>query len=347
MFDKIKAFAAPMFLAIALLAGAGSAANAQDATWRVRKASGDAVVMPSGGQAIALTDGAAVKPGDSVRTGQTGRVLLVRGEETMLISPNSTMSIPADKRSGLSTVIVQQAGSILFDVEKRNVKHFSVETPYLAAVVKGTQFRVTVNQYDSRVDVLGGQVEVTDFKSGQFALVKSGQAAQVEARGKSGLSLSGSGSMPAVQQGTPRTAMVGPAAGSDAMAAYASAANASSANAPAVMSEGMNRPAMALETSPPPVAPKSASVQASSPVISMAAPAARTWAPDPNAKGTGWSAIFGSSGKSENGEQRRSSRNEDIAIAVGFSCALGLLVSLSVGAVRRRRSKKMTTESQA
>ena len=53
---------------------------------------------------------------------------------------------PGAKKSELSTTIIQQAGSILLEVEKRNVKHFQVETPYLAAVVKGTQFRVTVGQ---------------------------------------------------------------------------------------------------------------------------------------------------------------------------------------------------------
>ena len=81
----------------------------------------------------------------------------------------------------MATTIIHQSGSILLDVEKRNVKHFEVETPYLAAVVKGTQFRVTVEQGAARVDVVRGQVEVTDFKSGQFAMVQPGQAAQVSA----------------------------------------------------------------------------------------------------------------------------------------------------------------------
>jgi hypothetical protein len=109
-----------------------------------------------------------VKPVDSVRTVQTGRVPLKRGEETILIAPNSIIGIPVEKTSGFSTTIIQQAGSILLEVEKRNVKHFAVETPYLAAVVKGTQFGVTVNQSDSRVDVFRGQVEVQDFRSGQY-----------------------------------------------------------------------------------------------------------------------------------------------------------------------------------
>jgi FecR protein len=73
-------------------------------------------------------------------------VLLVRGEETILISPNSVIGMPAAPKDGLSTTIIQQAGEILLEVEKRNVKHFEIETPFFAAVVKGTQFRVSVDK---------------------------------------------------------------------------------------------------------------------------------------------------------------------------------------------------------
>ena len=118
-----------------------------------------------------------LKPGDTIRTGRNGRVLLKRGEETILISPNSVVGVPAQKKEGLSTTIVQQAGSILLEVEKRNVQHFEVETPYLAAVVKGTQFRVTIDAGKTSVDVIRGQVQVADFKTGQIAQVMAGQHA--------------------------------------------------------------------------------------------------------------------------------------------------------------------------
>ena len=149
----------------------------------------------SGAQQASLTQEEVLKPGDIIRTGRNGRVLLVRGEETILISPNSVIGLPTEKKDGLSTTILQQAGSILLEVEKRNVKHFEVETPYLAAVVKGTQFRVSVNATSTSVDVLRGQVEVADFKSGQIAQVMPGQHATAFAHGKPGLSLSGSGTL--------------------------------------------------------------------------------------------------------------------------------------------------------
>ncbi len=162
---------------------AGSEAIAQSAAWRVSKSSGEVWVSTSGVQQASLTDDAVLNPGDNIRTGRNGRVLLVRGQEQILISPNSVISLPAAKSPG-TTNVLQQSGTILLDVEKRNVPHFEVETPYLAAVVKGTQFRVTVGQGESFVTVLGGQVDVTDFRSGQSALVLPGQMAKVGPVGK-------------------------------------------------------------------------------------------------------------------------------------------------------------------
>jgi len=132
-------------LAMALVLGAASSARAaENGAWSVSKSSGEVWVTTTGAEQVSLSHEEILKPGDTIRTGRTGRVLLVRGEETILISPNSVIGLPAEKKEGLSTTIVQQAGSILLEVEKRNVKHFEVETPYLAAVVKGTQFSVTV-----------------------------------------------------------------------------------------------------------------------------------------------------------------------------------------------------------
>jgi hypothetical protein len=158
----------------------------------------------AGAQPASLKQEDALKPGDTIRTGRHGRVLLVRGEESILIAPNSVIGVPAEKKDGLSTTIQQQAGSILLEVEKRNVKHFEVETPYLAAVVKGTQFSVTIDGASTRVEVSRGQVEVADFKSGQIAQVLPGQVATRFLNGKPGLSLSGSGTFVPIEQGKPR-----------------------------------------------------------------------------------------------------------------------------------------------
>jgi hypothetical protein len=191
-----------------VLAAGSSALAADDGVWSVSKSSGDVWVTTTGAAQVSLKQEDGLKPGDTIRTGRNGRVLLVRGEESILISPNSVIGVPAEKKDGMSTTILQQAGSILLEVEKKNVKHFEVETPYLAAVVKGTQFSVTVDGASTRVDVRRGQVEVSDFKSGQIALVLPGQAATSFEHGTPGLSLSGSGTFNPIEQGKPRASSI-------------------------------------------------------------------------------------------------------------------------------------------
>jgi hypothetical protein len=194
--------------AVFALVIATGAFAADDGAWSVKKTSGD-VWMGSGDvQQVSLKSDEVLKPGDTVTTGKNGRVLLVRGEESILIAPNSVVGLPAEKKEGLTTTIKQQAGSILLEVEKKNVKHFEVETPYLAAVVKGTQFRVTVNASGATVDVVRGQVEVADFKTGQIAQVMPGQHANVFANGNAGLALGGTGTLQPIQQGQPRASSV-------------------------------------------------------------------------------------------------------------------------------------------
>ena len=196
-------------IAIALLALSGSA-FAQDA-WRVQKASGEVWIAAAGAQQVALTPAATIKPGDRIRTGRNGRVLLTRNSESILISPNTMIGVPTEASEGLTTTILQESGSILLEVEKKVQKHFEVETPYLVAVVKGTQFQVTVDRRGSRVDVMSGAVEVSDLKSGQNALVMPGQIAKVLSQGPGGLSLSGAGNLDPIKHGTPRAPRLTPA----------------------------------------------------------------------------------------------------------------------------------------
>jgi len=207
MDQKMRAILASLLFASLVLFPLGPQAladNSDNNVWRISNAFGSVWIVVDGVQHASLAQMKSLKPGDSIRTGQNGRVLLVHGEEFILVSPNSSIEIAKDDGHGLSTKIIQRAGSIVLDVEKRNVKHFEVDTPLLAALVKGTRFRVTVAKDDAYVDVLRGQVEVSNFKTGQYALVNPGQSAKVEAHGPAGLFLSGSGTLSTIQQGSPR-----------------------------------------------------------------------------------------------------------------------------------------------
>jgi len=202
---RVSLFRISIALAATVILGVQVASHAEDAppAWQVSKSSGQVWLTSSGVQPASLSEQETLKPGDSIRTGRNGRVLLVRGQETILIAPNSEITLPAAPKDaqadGQWTRIIERAGSILLEVDKRKVRNFEVETPYLVAAVKGTQFRVTLD----RVDVLQGSVQVADAQSGQYALVMPGQSAK--AGGQSGgLSLSGAGPLGPIQKGEPR-----------------------------------------------------------------------------------------------------------------------------------------------
>ncbi|MGJ4905407.1 FecR family protein [Bradyrhizobium sp. HKCCYLS2058] len=203
-----KRFLIPGLIAACLFGATPAAFAADGEPWLVSKSSGEVWVTTQGAAQVSLGREDPLKPGDTIRTGPTGRVRLTRGAETIVIAPNSEVGLPTAARDGMATTILQRAGSILLDVEKRNVQHFEVETPYLAAVVKGTQFSVTISGRSTKVEVSRGQVQVSDFKTGQIAQVMPGQAATAFATGRSGLSLSGAGSFSPIEQGRPRASTI-------------------------------------------------------------------------------------------------------------------------------------------
>ena len=100
-------------LTMAFVLGAASNAAAEEGAWSVSKSSGEVWMTTTGAQQVSLGKEEVLKPGDTIRTGRNGRVLLVRGGETILVSPNSVIGLPTEKKDGLSTTILQQAGSIL------------------------------------------------------------------------------------------------------------------------------------------------------------------------------------------------------------------------------------------
>lgn len=148
------------------------------APWVVDKATGEVVINMKGATLVSLGPDREIDSGATITTGSSGRVLLVRGKETMIVGPNSLITVPGDTASGF-TRIVQRAGTVEFDVEHKNVKHFEVDTPFLAALVKGTHFVVMVGPNAAQVSVSRGRVGVTDSRRGGSVDILPGQTAQV------------------------------------------------------------------------------------------------------------------------------------------------------------------------
>lgn len=171
--------------------------------WQVEMMSGEAYILSENAQPVALTPGGVVAAGGVIETGPDGRVVLSRGSESIVVSPNSSIAVSPESDSGIMTRILQRAGTVLLQVEKQDRQHFEVETPYLAAVVKGTKFTVSVDAEGAAVHVMEGVVETIDLDTGDVGLVRRGQTAQSLVGAGSGLLVSGPGAEP-VQRGKDR-----------------------------------------------------------------------------------------------------------------------------------------------
>lgn len=199
--DKARGLFLALPLTLALLVGLSAPAKALgEGPWLVTEVRGDAWLKAPDGGKTPLQQGAEIEPGSVVGAGDGGRATLSRGGTAMTLSPASETEIPADSDQGSRTTIFQRLGTLLLKVDKRPEQHFEVDTPFLAAVVKGTTFTVSVDSAGSAVHVVEGAVEVGSFDSGEVALVRPGQTARVSSRPGSGLKVSGIGA-PAGQSG--------------------------------------------------------------------------------------------------------------------------------------------------
>ncbi|MEL6530078.1 MAG: FecR domain-containing protein [Pseudomonadota bacterium] len=190
---------------VALLASTSALAATPD--WRVSEVSGSVTIARSGKVLNARQD-TTLRPGDVIRTGKKGRAVLVRGKEFVVVSPDAKLKVAVPEETGPVTQFFQYLGNALFKIEKKSTPHFGVKTPYLAAVVKGTTFNVSVGSDRSSVQVTEGAVEVATGNDLEAALITPGLIGYVDADdagelfvisgGRSGEDLSG-----AVVRGAP------------------------------------------------------------------------------------------------------------------------------------------------
>ncbi|QFT32529.1 FecR protein [Labrenzia sp. THAF82] len=178
-----------------------SEANAQD--WVIKRVSGVAYFVAPGVQAFRVKRGMVFEKGYTIGTRPGARALIARGSETISVGPNTTFAISKHRSRGTKTTLLQRKGNIEVDVKTRRRNHFTVETPFLAAVVKGTKFGVSVNAKRARVSVQRGLVSVEDFASGDRANVGAGQSASSAPAAKVGLQVGGK-TKPVVRPGSKR-----------------------------------------------------------------------------------------------------------------------------------------------
>ncbi len=164
-------------LVAALMASTSAIASSG---WSVSEASGS-VTITRGDKVIQARKDSRLNEGDVIRTGKGARAVLVRGKEYLVVSPKAHIRIAEPEKAGPVTQIFQYLGNVLFKIEKKSTPHFGVETPYMAAVVKGTTFNVSVGDDGTSVQVTEGAVEVTTGDDLEAALLTPGLVGLVEA----------------------------------------------------------------------------------------------------------------------------------------------------------------------
>ena len=164
-------------IAFAVLLSA-STAFAGTPGWIVSESSGKVSILSTGTSRVAIRGGQ-LSAGDFVTTGTTGRAVLVRGEEYLVVAPNSRIRIAPPAQSGGLTQIIEHFGNVIYKIKKMTMPHFAVETPFLAAVVKGTTFSVTVTEKGAAVQVVEGRVEVATRDGGAAFMVLPGDIGSV------------------------------------------------------------------------------------------------------------------------------------------------------------------------
>ena len=174
----------------ALVCTVSSHALAQSSAWRISESTGAVTVRRGDGQAVAKS-GMTVQPGDAIVTGAGGRAVIVHDRDFVTVAGNSRVRVPVDASSSGITRLFQELGNALFRIEKRGKPHFAVDTPYLAAVVKGTTFSITVGAENTSLQVTEGVVEVATTDGGARDLVRPGSIAMIAAKARYRLSISG------------------------------------------------------------------------------------------------------------------------------------------------------------
>jgi FecR protein len=164
--------------------------------WRITRFTGTAVIINTDRTVRPVELNGIIEPGQTIATSSSGRVMLVKGATTIMVAPSSAMVITPNRSDDGKIVVLQRKGQLDVEVEKRESRYFSVETPFLAAVVKGTHFSVSVGRSEARVNVTEGLVRVDGFIAGKTALVGAGLSVTAKKNGAFGIS--GPGKSPAI-----------------------------------------------------------------------------------------------------------------------------------------------------
>jgi hypothetical protein len=162
-------------LALATWVGLSGFALADD--WMVDRLRGEVLVLV-GSDWSPLQRGDIVSDSSRIRSVEGSRVTFTRGAEAIELEGATEIRI-FDQQGERMTTIMQAYGTVTVEAERLQIQHFSVQTPFLAAIVKGTRFTVHSDDTQSSVDVSRGLVQVQDYTHGVATDIAPGQTAVV------------------------------------------------------------------------------------------------------------------------------------------------------------------------
>jgi hypothetical protein len=177
---RFLGFAPALLLSlVAASAHAGSSAprDADDSRISVTAVAGD-VDFTMAGRAVAVAPRAPVLLPARIVTGQDGNVGLTQAGTNINVANDTDVEIPAEAVDGnLIARLVQHRGNVFYDVAPRDVGKLRVETPFLVAVIKGTQFNVAVQQDSTTISLFEGRLEIRTPDNTDIVQLNAGEIA--------------------------------------------------------------------------------------------------------------------------------------------------------------------------
>lgn len=158
-------------------AGSNPARDAAGSRISVTAVGGD-VDFTMAGNAVSVAPNSTVLLPARIVTGHDGNVGLTQAGTNISVSGDTDIEIPAEAVDGnLVARLVQHRGNVFYDVAPRDVGKLRVETPFLVAVIKGTQFNVAVEDGSTTISLFEGTLELRTPDDSDIVHLNAGEIA--------------------------------------------------------------------------------------------------------------------------------------------------------------------------
>jgi hypothetical protein len=143
----------------------------------VEQISGE-VDVKSSGATRSVDIGSDIELPSLITTGSDGNLSLRQNRTGVVIAPESEVEIPATAGDGqLIARMIQHRGQAFYDVEPRPIEKLRIETPFMVAVVKGTQFSVAIGEEQTTISLFEGLLELRSIDDQQVIEISAGEIA--------------------------------------------------------------------------------------------------------------------------------------------------------------------------